>query len=84
MNYLLGYVKIPKDLTGTQLKAALYKLSKEYGVKVGVDDIKNLNDTFYQLKIMADGYSYKLKWRESERIDLVIDNKLTIYKHQRL
>jgi len=83
MNYLLGYVKIPKDLTVTQLKDALNKLSKEYGVKVGVDAIKSLNDTFYQLKVMADSYSYKLKWRESERIDLVIDNKLTIYKHQR-
>jgi hypothetical protein len=83
MNYLLGYVKIPKDLTVTQLKVALTKLSKEYGVKVGVDYIKDLNETFYQLKIMADGHSNKVEWRRSERIDLVIDNHLNIYNHRR-
>jgi len=83
MNYLLGYVKIPKDLTVTQLKVALSKLSKEYNVRVGVDAIKDLNDTFYQLKIMTDGYSRKLEYYRSERIDLVIDNQLTIYKNKR-
>jgi len=83
MNYLLGYIKIPKDLTVTQLKVALSKLSKEYGVKVGVEYIKEINPTFYELKIKADGYSSKLDWVKSERINLVIDNQLNIYKNKR-
>ena len=83
MNYLLGYVKIPKDLTVTQLKVALNKLSKEYGVKVGIEYIKDINPTFYELKMKADAYSSKLEWRKSERIDLVIDNQLNIYKNKK-
>jgi hypothetical protein len=84
MNYLLGYVKIPKDLTVTQFKVALSKLSKEYNVRVGVEYIKEINPTFYELKLKADKYPGKLDRLKSERINLVIDNQLNIYTNKRL
>lgn len=81
MNYILGKIKIPKDLTVAEIKTIIEKLEKLYNVKVGIAHIKDLNPTFYELKMKSNQYPRKLKYYLSERIDFVIDNQLEIYKN---
>jgi len=79
MNYLLGTAKIPRDFTVQQLKSAIKLLERTYLVKIGIAQIRELESTFFELKLKSN----RPIWRR-ERIDVMIDANMKLYKLNRI
>jgi hypothetical protein len=83
MNYLLGWVKIPQSFTVEELIKGLSLIEQEYDVEVGIAEFTKIGSVFYRLKLKSKSQSRKVENWRSERVHLVIDNELKLFKGDR-
>ena len=80
MAYLFGILKVPKSFSVKQLASAIKLIENDYMVKIEIAEIKELDSTFYKLKLKSDYRPQKINTLQGLRAILTVDNDLNLYK----